>query len=64
MLAGIGATAPRAGWWRWVRGGLLAVAAGFNLAVANVLAVPLPLTADLPDAVAAAETTAPFVAAH
>ena len=63
VLAGVGATAPAAGWWGWVRGGLLAVAALFNLAVANVLAVPLPLTANLSDAVAAAERTAPFVAA-
>ena len=63
VLAGAGATAVRAGWWRWARGGLLVVAAGFNLAVANVLAVPLPMTANLDDAIAAAESTAPFVAA-
>ena len=63
VLAGAGATAVRAGWWRWMRGGLLTVAACFNLAVANVLAVPLPMTANLNDAVAAAERTAPFVAA-
>ena len=63
VLAGAGAVCTDAAGWRWVRGGLLGLAAVFNLAVANVLAVPLPLTADLADAIAAAERTAPFVAA-
>ena len=62
--AGLNPAAPRAraDAWRWVRGGLLAVAAAYNLAAAVTFAVPLPPTADLSDATAVAvETTAPLI---
>ena len=48
--------------WRWLRGGVLAVAVAFNLAAALTVAVPLPPTANLKDATAAAVGTAPLVA--